>query len=89
MTSADQASKLIAPLALHSPVQRTYWHNVLRRLMRDPVSMVCATILLLILLMAIFAPYVSPADPNTTSLVRRLRPIARRCDGSFQPSSPR
>ena len=33
---------------------RGYWATVFRRLSRDPVSMVCATIILLIALAAIF-----------------------------------
>ena len=76
MTSVEEATKLIPPIRVApAPARRGYWRNVLRRLARDPVSIVCATILILIVLMAIFAPLVSPADPNATSLVRRLKPI--------------
>lgn len=52
-----------------------YWGGVIRRLRRDPVAMTCAFILLLIILAAIFAPYVAPADPYKASMLRRLRPI--------------
>ena len=38
--------------------------------------MVAAIIILLIVLLAIFAPHVAPADPTLTSSFRRLRPIA-------------
>ena len=60
-----------------APVQkaRGYWATVGRRLSRDPVSMVCAAILLLILLGAIFAPLLGLADPYQGSMIRRLRPI--------------
>ncbi len=54
---------------------RGYWGNVGRRLSRDPVSMVCATILILIALGAIFAPWLGLADPYQGSMIRRLRHI--------------
>ncbi|BAF88626.1 ABC transporter permease protein [Azorhizobium caulinodans ORS 571] len=54
------------------PATRSFWRNVGRRLLRDPVSMVCLTLLLLIVLAAIFAPYVAPHDPYRTSMARRL-----------------
>jgi peptide/nickel transport system permease protein len=54
---------------------RGYWGTVGRRLLRDPVSVICALILLLIALAAIFAPYLGLADPYQGSMIRRLRPI--------------
>ena len=45
------------------------------RLLRDPVAMVALGVILLIVLAAIFAPYVAPADPYRGSMLRRLRPI--------------
>jgi peptide/nickel transport system permease protein len=54
---------------------RGYWGTVGRRLLRDPVSVTCASILLLIALAAIFAPYLHLADPYHGSMIRRLRPI--------------
>ncbi len=54
---------------------RGYWGNVGRRLSRDPVSMACAAILILIALAAIFAPWLGLADPYLGSMIRRLRPI--------------
>src|SRR5215470_7677414 len=52
---------------------RGYWGTVLRRLTRDPVSVVCAAILLAIALAAIFAPWLGLADPLQGSGIRRLR----------------
>lgn len=52
---------------------RGYWTTVGRRIVRDKVSMVCAVILLLILLSAIFAPYLHLSDPYQGSMIRRLR----------------
>jgi peptide/nickel transport system permease protein len=54
---------------------RGYWTNVGRRLMRDPVSVVCAIVLVLIALAAILAPLLGLADPYQGSMIRRLRPI--------------
>jgi peptide/nickel transport system permease protein len=54
---------------------RGYWGNVARRLSRDPVSMACAAVLILIALAAIFAPWLGLADPYQGSMIRRLRPI--------------
>lgn len=55
--------------------RRGYWGTVGRRLVRDPVSMVCAGILLLIFLSAIFAPWLGLADPFRGSMITRLRPF--------------
>jgi peptide/nickel transport system permease protein len=52
---------------------RGYWATVFRRLSRDKVSVVCATIILLIALAAIFADYLGLANPYTGSMIRRLR----------------
>jgi peptide/nickel transport system permease protein len=54
---------------------RGYWSNVGRRLRRDKLSLVCAAILLVILLAAIFAPWLGLADPYQGSMIRRLRVI--------------
>src|SRR5215216_3897457 len=52
---------------------RGYWGSVFRRLSRDPVSVACAAVLLLIALAAIFAPFLGLADPYQGSMIRRLR----------------
>ena len=52
-----------------------YWRSTVRRAMRDPVTIVSGSVLLLILLLAIFAPYLPLPDPYRSSMLRRLRPI--------------
>src|SRR4029077_6456010 len=52
---------------------RGYWATVFRRLSRDPVSVICAGVILLIALAAIFADYLHLANPYTGSMIRRLR----------------
>ncbi|WP_425486583.1 ABC transporter permease [Chelatococcus caeni] len=60
-----------------APVERTqgYWSGVARRFRRDPVAAGCAVLLLLLILAAIFAPYLGLADPYAGSMARRLRRI--------------
>lgn len=57
------------------PPSRGFWNNVGRRLLRDPLTMSCVALILVIILAAIFAPYIAPHDPYRTSMVRRLLPI--------------
>jgi len=54
---------------------RGYWQSVGRRLRRDPVTLVCAAILILLVLASIAAPYLYLADPYKTSMIRRLYPL--------------
>ncbi len=60
---------------IHIAKTRGYWAGVLRRLLRDPVSVACAGMILLIVLAAVFAPWLGLADPYQGSMIRRLRPI--------------
>ena len=52
-----------------------YWSGVLRRFSRDPVALIALAVILTLVLMAVFAPLVAPADPYRASMLRRLRPI--------------
>ena len=60
-----------------APIQTSegYWRGVMRRLSRDPVAMIALAIIVALVLMAIFAPYLAPADPVKGSMLRRLRPV--------------
>ena len=40
-----------------------YWSGVLRRLGREPVAMFALLVNLAMVLMAVFAPLIGPADP--------------------------
>jgi peptide/nickel transport system permease protein len=66
------------PLAASTPTAvppRSYWHGVVRQLGRDPVAVASALLLLLIVMAALFAPWLAPADPYKASMIRRLLPI--------------
>jgi len=68
-----------APAAVEVPVgmprHRTYWQGVRRRLLRDPFTMICAAVLLLIAGAAVFAPWIGLVDPHTSDSARRLLPM--------------
>ncbi len=52
-----------------------YWSAVARRFSRDPVAMVAAAVALGLVLMAVFAPWLAPADPFEGRMIDRLKPI--------------
>ena len=64
-----------AAVTLPPRASRGYWASVLRRLMRDPVAVAAAIVILTIVLAAIFAPWIAPGDPYRGSMLRRLKPI--------------
>jgi peptide/nickel transport system permease protein len=57
---------------------RGYWRSVAYRLRHDPVTLAFGAVVLLIVLAAIFAPWVAPFDPYKESIVGRLKPFGWR-----------
>ncbi|WP_028602908.1 ABC transporter permease [Ottowia thiooxydans] len=59
------------------PVQRSrgYWASVWLRLRRDPVAIGAAIAVLLLIALAVFGPWLAPADPYQASMLKRLKPI--------------
>ncbi len=55
-------------------IARTFWQTLARRLRRDPVSILCFGFLIAIVLMAVFAPWIAPADPYQVNMLQRLQP---------------
>ncbi|HYF08567.1 MAG TPA: ABC transporter permease [Acetobacteraceae bacterium] len=73
-TSAAEAE--LAVQARQAPARsQGYWAGVWKRVRRDPVTIICATILILMLLAMVFAPLIAPYDPYQGSMLRRLRAI--------------
>jgi peptide/nickel transport system permease protein len=68
--AADMAAE--APVILKSP---GFWSGVVRRLSRDPVALAALGVIFLLVLVAVFAPYIAPYDPAKGSVIRRLKPI--------------
>lgn len=73
MTAAIQTS--LTPAAPGVVRSRSHLANVLHRLVRNPLAMVSASLILLLILMAVFAPWIMPHDPFATSILKRLKPI--------------
>jgi peptide/nickel transport system permease protein len=74
----DAVADALRPMAARgaSPVRvRGYWSNVWQRLRYDYVTLFCLALIVLIVLLAVFAPLVAPMDPYKSSMAHRLRPI--------------
>jgi peptide/nickel transport system permease protein len=63
-------------LALAS-VERSpgYWRSVWARFLRDPVAVGAGVVVLLLLGLAAFGPWLAPSDPYASSMLNRLKPI--------------
>jgi peptide/nickel transport system permease protein len=77
IVSSSLAAVAAEPTVMLPPqaASRGYWRSVWQRLRRDPLAMACAAVLLLLVLAAIFAPWITPADPFKTSMLKRLQPV--------------
>lgn len=51
-----------------------YWVTVWRRFLRDPVALLAALVVLGLILMAVFAPWIAPQDPFQGMSLQRLKP---------------
>ena len=71
--SLELGAPLVQPTA--AAAGRGYWKSVVRRLRRDPVTVICAAVLLLLVASALAAPWLGLADPYKTSMLRRLYPL--------------
>jgi hypothetical protein len=52
-----------------------YWRGVGRRLMRDPGGVIVGVIIFVLLVLALFGPWLIVKDPYQTSMFMRLKPI--------------
>ena len=70
-------STITLPQVQPLPAQRSrgYWSSVIQRFLHDPVAVGAAAVVLLLIIMAIVAPWITPADPYATSMMKRLKPI--------------
>ncbi|MFZ4759334.1 MAG: ABC transporter permease [Burkholderiaceae bacterium] len=72
MNVAVDVTKIPAPVTERGP---GYWSGVFRRLSRDKVAMTAAAVVGVLLVLALFAPWLVPADPYKSSMLSRLKPI--------------
>jgi len=70
--SASETAAVALVQAQRSP---GYWQSVLTRLLADKVAMGAGVVVLLLLAMALFGPWLTPADPYQASMLSRLKPI--------------
>jgi peptide/nickel transport system permease protein len=79
MTDFTTATRLLAAEEEAPATKvRGYWQNVAYRLRYDYVTLAFGVVILLIVAMAVFAPWIAPKDPYKTSMAFRLRPIGFR-----------
>jgi len=71
--SLELGAPLVRPIATAGG--RSYWQSVRRRLRRDPVTLICGGVLILLVASALFAPWLGLDDPYKTSMLRRLYPL--------------
>lgn len=66
-----------SPAAPPLPAQRSrgYWASVWLRFRSDPVAVGAAIVVLLLILIGIFGPWLAPTDPYQASMMKRLKPI--------------
>ena len=64
--------------ALAVPARRSRGHagNVMVKLAKNPTAMIAAGVITALILIALLAPWLMPADPFATSMFHRLRPVA-------------
>ncbi len=57
-----------------APASRTFLQDALRRIRRTPSALIGATIIVVIVLAAVFAPLLAPSDPLATDLAQQALP---------------
>ncbi|MBY0360987.1 MAG: ABC transporter permease [Phreatobacter sp.] len=65
------------PAKTVAPIERSpgYWSGVGKRFRNDKLAIAAGILVLLLILMAIFAPLIAPMDPYAGRTIRRLRPV--------------
>ena len=66
-----------ATMAIDAPFEKSpgFWTSVWRRFKRDKTALFASAMILLLILIAIFGPWLAPADPYQASMLKRLKPI--------------
>jgi peptide/nickel transport system permease protein len=58
-----------------TPIGKGYWGRAFKRLLSNPAAISAGIVLSAIVLAALLAPWIAPADPYRGSMLQRLRPI--------------
>ncbi len=66
-----------AMTAANAPFEKSpgFWASVWRRFKRDKTAMFAAAMIFTLLFIAVFGPWLAPADPYQASMLKRLKPI--------------
>ena len=78
---SDAVAKSLLPPARRATSSvrvRSYWGSVWQRLRYDYITLVCMAVIILVVLLAVLAPWLAPMDPYKSSMAHRLRPIGYR-----------
>ncbi len=68
----DTATTKMAPVSPVLAARQGYWRGVFRRLLRDPGGLIVGAIILLLLALALFGPWLIVKDPYQTSMFYAL-----------------
>ena len=73
----NSAATLTATQAAVQPLEKSpgYWQSVGARLLKDKIALGAGGVILILFAMAIFGPYIVPADPYQSSILSRLKAI--------------
>lgn len=61
--------------AVPAQASRGYWANVFLRFVRDPIAICASAVVGVLLVLALFGPWLAPSDPFQSSMLSRLKPI--------------
>jgi peptide/nickel transport system permease protein len=75
MTDLAAVQPVALPETTQAEAPHGYWRNVGGRMVREPVTLAAGAILLLLVLLAVFAPWVATYDPLEGSILQRLEPV--------------
>lgn len=81
---ADRNPAAASPRPSLAPPRTTSWTTYVRALVRDKLSFAAALFLAVLILSAVFAPWVAPHDPERGGLMLRNKPpMTAAADGGF------
>src|SRR5689334_22863261 len=75
MADVSTFQPVIFPDAGAGAEPRNYWSTVGERLVHDRITLAVGSVLLCVILLAVFAPWAATHDPLQGSVLRRLKPV--------------
>lgn len=84
MTPGERFSSAVMEEAVEEKGTESQAAYIFRKLLSNPVAMVCGVILLVVIFAAIFAPYIVPYDPTYQDVRKKLIPPLFSAGGSWE-----